>query len=139
MSKTTASKESIREMICISCPIGCHLQLFKDENDSVVVKGNRCPRGKEYGREEYFAPKRIVTATCRTDSEIFPRLAVLTDHALPKDHINNLLSELYQMEVHLPVKRGKVILEDYAGTGVNLIASITLEGGGNEGQVRSQL
>jgi len=118
--------EPIREMICISCPIGCHLQLFKDENEELVVKGNRCPRGKEYAQEEYYAPKRVVTATAATADPDAPRLPVRTDKPLPKEHINDLISEVYALEVQLPVDRGAVLIENYRDTGVNLVSSLTL-------------
>ena len=126
MSDTKTRSEPFREMICISCPIGCHLQLFKDENDELVVKGNRCPRGKEYAQEEYYAPKRIVTATCRTADPEMPRLPVRTDKPLPKEHIDDLISEVYELNVEPPVERGAVLIENYRDTGVNLIASLTL-------------
>ncbi|MFP3960222.1 MAG: DUF1667 domain-containing protein [Spirochaetaceae bacterium] len=119
--------EPIREMICISCPIGCRLKLYTDENEELVVRGNRCPRGKEYAEEEYFAPKRVITATARTADGEAPRLPVRTDAALPKEHIDDLLREVYALEVPLPVERGAVLIENFRDTGVNLISSLTLE------------
>mgnify|MGYP006302747497 CR=1 FL=1 len=126
MSAMKTHDKPIREMICISCPIGCHLQLFTDENDELVVKGNRCPRGKEYATEEYYAPKRVVTATARTASRDAPRLPVRTDKPLPKEHIDELLREVYSLEVKLPVKRGAVLIENFRDSGVNLVSSLTL-------------
>ena len=126
MSAAKDYGEPIREMICISCPIGCHLQLFKDDNDELVVKGNKCPRGKEYATEEYYAPKRIVTATARTATPEAPRLPVRTDTSLPKEHIDDLLAEVYALNVELPVKRGDVLIENFRDTGVNLVSSLTL-------------
>jgi len=51
------------EMICISCPMGCHLKV--DENNDYSVTGNSCPRGAAYGYEEATAPTRMVTSTVR--------------------------------------------------------------------------
>jgi CxxC motif-containing protein len=123
---STEELTKVREMVCISCPIGCRLTLYTDENEELVVKGNRCPRGKEYAREEYFAPKRIVTATARTASSTFPRVPVRTDAPLPKEHIDALLKDVYELEVPVPISRGQVIFEDYHGTGVNLTASMSI-------------
>jgi CxxC motif-containing protein len=122
------SREPIREMICISCPIGCHLELYLDDDENLRVEGNRCPRGEEYAREEYFAPKRVVTATARTESEQYPRVPVRTDKPLPAELMDALLEEVYRMRVPVPVQRGDVLIEDYQGTGVNLTASLTIEG-----------
>jgi len=38
------------ELICITCPKGCHLRV--DEEKGFAVTGNSCPRGAEYGRNE---------------------------------------------------------------------------------------
>ena len=35
-------------LICITCPKGCHLTV--DEENDYKVTGNACPRGAEYGR-----------------------------------------------------------------------------------------
>lgn len=117
----------VREMTCISCPIGCHLSLYKDQNDELVVKGNKCPRGKEYATEEYFAPRRVVTATARTQSPEFPRVPVRTDQSLPKEEIDKLLTQVYSLDIPVPIRRGQVILENFADTGVNLIASMSVQ------------
>ena len=74
--------KNTKEMICIVCPVGCHLQVAVDGED-VKVSGNRCPRGEEYAREEILAPKRVVTATCRLKNEQHPRLLVKTDAPPP--------------------------------------------------------
>ena len=52
-----------REMICISCPIGCHLTAEWENEETITISGNKCNRGEIYGREEILAPKRVVTAT----------------------------------------------------------------------------
>lgn len=121
------SAPEAKEMICISCPIGCRMTVY-EENDSIVVKGNKCARGKVYGEEEYLAPKRMVTCTVATDSEEFPRLPVRTTASIPKETIDELLQELYGMHIKLPVKRGSALIENYHDTGVDIIATMTLPG-----------
>lgn len=51
------------ELICIRCPMGCHLKV--DESNDYSVTGNTCPRGAAYGYEEATAPTRMVTSTVR--------------------------------------------------------------------------
>ena len=48
-----------KEMICIVCPVGCHISV---NTENYEVKGNACPRGAVYGKEELTAPKRVVTS-----------------------------------------------------------------------------
>lgn len=52
----------IREMICISCPMGCHLTVDDSDKNDIKVSGNTCPRGRIYGINEVTAPKRMVTS-----------------------------------------------------------------------------
>ncbi len=122
-------QEPIQEMICISCPLGCHLSLYKNDKDELSVTGNKCARGIVYAEEEFYAPKRIVTCTCRAESRILPRLPVRTNASLPKEHINDLIKAAYAMTVKPPVACGQVLIEDFKGTGVNLIASMSLGDG----------
>ncbi|MFW5710605.1 MAG: DUF1667 domain-containing protein [Spirochaetota bacterium] len=120
--------KNTKEMICIVCPVGCHLQVTV-EGEDVEVSGNRCPRGEEYAREEILAPKRVVTATCRLKDEQHPRLPVKTDAPLPFELINDLLREVYNLSINPPVKVGDVLIEDFGGTGVNLVASRSVPAG----------
>ena len=123
-----------KELVCISCPIGCRLTVTWDgervsENDpeSVSVEGNRCGRGVIYGREEALAPKRVVTATVplaqEKESTGPRRLPVKTDAPIPRERISELLSELYAMEVTPPVKTGQVLIDNIDNTGINVVAT----------------
>ncbi len=114
--------KNTKEMICIVCPVGCHLQVTV-EGEDVKVTGNRCPRGEEYAREEILAPKRVVTATCRIEDEDHPRLPVKTDGPLPFEMINDLLKAVYELSVTPPVTVGDILIKDFGDTGINLVAS----------------
>jgi CxxC motif-containing protein len=117
----------LRELTCIVCPIGCRLELYAgDEPEKIIVTGNRCNRGADYGQEEYLAPKRVVTCTCPTDSTDSPRIPVRTNKALPKELINDLLAEAYRSVVHLPAKRGKVVIGNFRDSGVDLVVSLSM-------------
>ncbi|MBN2049604.1 MAG: DUF1667 domain-containing protein [Spirochaetales bacterium] len=116
-----------RQLICISCPIGCRLQASWTDETDITIEGNQCPRGEIYGREEVLAPKRVVTATCMTAGSPMGtevrRVSVKTDAPLPKEHIDSLLDTLYSMKIPLPVETGQVLLANIGGTGVNLVAT----------------
>ena len=46
-----------KEIICINCPIGCHLDIeLDDQGNFISVSGNLCPKGKEYAIKEMTAP-----------------------------------------------------------------------------------
>ena len=50
----------MKEIICITCPKGCHLKV---DEETFAVSGNACPRGAVYGANELRSPVRVVTST----------------------------------------------------------------------------
>ena len=115
-----------KEMICISCPMGCHLEVSGTVED-LVVTGNKCARGKIYAQEEISAPKRVVTATISiTGADGSARIPVKTTAAIAKSKIAPLLNHLYSLEVSSPINIGDVIIEDFEQTGVSVVATRSL-------------
>ena len=115
-----------RKLVCISCPLGCRLTVTWQEESDVKVSSNKCAKGESYAREEILAPKRVVTATVAA-ADGSRRLPVKTSAPLLKEHIPALLNELYRMEVQPPLRCGAVLLKDFAGTGVDLVATRSLK------------
>jgi CxxC motif-containing protein len=114
------------ELVCIACPIGCRLTVERKDGEEILVSGNRCPKGEVYAREEMLAPKRVVTAVVRTDSPSFPFIPVRTDKPLPRELIGGLIADLAKELVRLPAARGSVLMQDYHGSGVNVVLTRTL-------------
>lgn len=112
-----------RELTCISCPIGCHLQVDMEEGKVVKVTGNACKRGQIYGEKECTNPTRIVTSSVRVIGGKLDVVSVKTAGDIPKGKIFDCVEALKGVEVKAPVKIGDIILEDAAGTGVNIIAT----------------
>jgi CxxC motif-containing protein len=118
-----------REMVCISCPIGCRLTVrWQSIEEGVSVSGNRCAKGESYAQEEVQAPKRLLTATVAVRTRRGrERLPVRTTRALARERIPALLAEIYRWELQAPVRLGQVLLPDIAGSGVDLVATRSLE------------
>jgi CxxC motif-containing protein len=68
----------------------------------------------------------VVTAVVRTDSPSFPFIPVRTDKPLPRELIGGLIADLAKELVPLPAARGGVLVEDYRGSGVNVVLTRTL-------------
>lgn len=113
----------MKEFVCIECPKGCRLSI--DEN--LNVTGNTCIRGKKYAINEVTCPKRIITSTVVVNSKIVSRLPVMTENDVPKELMFDIVKELNNVRVEVPVKCRDVIIENVCGTGVNIIATRTLE------------
>jgi CxxC motif-containing protein len=120
-------------MICITCPMGCRLEVERKGEDDIAVSGNRCPRGAAYAREELLSPKRVVTATCRAlpasgagaaaSDRPVRRIPCRSSVPFPKERVGELLAAIYGLEVPLPVRRGQVLIPDALGMGIDVVAT----------------
>jgi len=110
-------------LICIGCPLGCPLTVEMEGNEVKSVSGNTCPRGDAYAKKELTNPTRIVTSTVRVAGGKLPMVSVKTESDIPKGKIFECVKALKDVEMTAPVKIGDVIVENVAGTGVNVIAT----------------
>lgn len=113
----------VRELTCISCPIGCHLQVEMEGGKVVKVSGNTCKRGQIYGEKECTNPTRIVTSSVEVIGGKHHVVSVKTASDIPKDKIFDCVEVLKGIKVKAPVEIGDIILKDAAGTGVDIIAT----------------
>ena len=111
---------------CISCPVGCRMTVTLENGAFVSVTGNTCKRGEIYARQECVAPQRMVTAVIPVKGAAMP-LSVKTRTPIPKAMINACMHALAQLEIAAPVHLGDVVLPDVCGTGVDLIATKSVE------------
>ena len=114
---------SERELICIGCPMGCPIVVKMEDGKVVSVTGNTCPRGEAYARKEVTDPTRIVTTTVRVADGKVPMINVKTEHDIPKYKIFDCIAALRGVTIKAPVHIGDVVLENVAGTGVNIVAA----------------
>ena len=111
-----------RELICINCPMGCQMTVTMD-GDNISVTGNTCPRGEDYAKKEVTDPRRIVTSSVPVTGSDIKRISVKTKTDIPKDKIFDVMAVIRKTGVKAPVEIGDVIIEDIAGTGVQLVAT----------------
>ncbi len=114
-----------KTLVCINCPAGCRLEVSQ-ENETVTVTGNHCPRGKAWAENELRDPRRIVTAAAKTDSAALPYLPVRTSVPVPLRMVSRILLAVYALRVEAPVRRGEALIRDFEGSGIDVTASRTL-------------
>ena len=112
----------MKEIICITCPKGCHLKV---DEETFAVTGNSCPRGAVYGANELRNPVRVVTSTVVVDGPS-RRLPVKTDRPIPKGKMFEVMDEIAKVRVKGPVKVGDVLIANVAGTEGNVVATKNL-------------
>jgi CxxC motif-containing protein len=121
----------MKDLTCIVCPIGCLLSV-EENGGELSVTGNKCQRGVVYAQEEVRAPKRIVTATCRidevkTDTGSVRRVPVKTAVPCLRENIPTLLEDIYKTVISLPIKAGDIVIADWNGEGIDVVATRSIE------------
>lgn len=116
-----------KEMVCIVCPMSCHMAVTIEKNKVTEVSGNTCPRGSKYAKEELTNPTRMLTSTVVIKNARIPRCPVVTSEAIPKKKMRDVMKQINKVKIKAPVNRDDIIIENVARTGVNIIASRTLE------------
>ena len=111
----------MKNLICIVCPKGCHLQV--DEDNGYAVTGNSCPRGAEYGKTELLHPTRVLTSTVRVEGGLHRRLPVKTAAPIPKELMFEAMEALNRVTLTAPVTVGQVVISNLLGTGVDVVAT----------------
>ena len=113
----------MRELICINCPLGCHLSVDDKDVSNVKVTGNTCPRGVTYAVSEVTSPKRMVTSSVPVVGSNVKRVSVKTSQPIPKNKIFDCLAELKNLTVQAPVAIGDVLLANVCDSGADIVAT----------------
>lgn len=110
-----------KELTCIECPMGCHIEVdLEYDNKVVAVRGNSCPRGKAYAETEVVCPMRVVTSSVRaTDGTM---VCVKTAAPVRKAEMFDVMQRINAASCVLPVRVGDIIVKDIAD-GVDLVAT----------------
>ena len=111
-----------RELICIGCPMGCHLAAEIEDGVVTRVTGNTCRRGEEDAKKECVAPMRTVTGTVALLGGRLPVLPVRTNGEVPKEKVLAVADALRRATAQAPIHAGDVVLRGVCGTGVDVIA-----------------
>jgi CxxC motif-containing protein len=111
---------------CISCPVGCRMEVETQDGKVVSITGNGCKRGEVYGRQESVAPQRMVTAVVPVQGRPMP-LSVKTKTPIPKKDIACCMRQIHTLKLVPPIRMGQVVLENVCGSGVPVIATKTVE------------
>lgn len=117
-----------RKMVCITCPIGCRMEVDIEDGKVTEVRHNSCKRGIEYARQEVYDPRRMVTATAAVTKGIVKRVPVRTSAPFPMSQISALLQAIYALQLSAPLALGSVVIRNFADTGIDVITTRNIPG-----------
>ena len=108
-----------RELICTNCPIGCPLTVEFEDGKILSITGNTCKNGITFGTNEVLCPKRTITTIVRMENR---------NGMLPvKDRMFEFMGIINGTVAKAHVKCGDVIISDIGGTGIDIVATKTVE------------
>ena len=111
-----------RFLTCIVCPKGCQMKVtLSDDGGVLKVEGNTCKRGAVYAEDECTHPRRTVTTTVRVASGDV--VSVKTEGTVPKELVFEVMKEINALTSPDGLAIGDVVIENVAGTGVNVVAT----------------
>ena len=112
------------EITCISCPMGCDVELEIDDNDQITcMEGASCKAGEKYVKNEYYNPTRILPTTARVNNGVLPLVPVKSKDPLPKELLEKAMKEIAKVELQAPVKLGDIVVKNILDTGVDIVAT----------------
>ena len=114
-----------KELICIVCPMGCHLEV--DVDNDYAVTGNECKRGIAYGKKELTNPTRTITSTVKIKGGIYSRIPIKTDKEISKNLVFEVMKLLEDVELVAPVKIGDIVLRNILNTDVNIVTTRSMK------------
>ena len=98
---------------CIKCPIGCNLTITK-KNNQIIVTGNSCPRGKEYGTLEMISPMRMLTTVKAIPNGT---ITLRTSQDIPKSAYIDVLNAVKTTKTKARYKVGEIFLANVCKIG----------------------
>ncbi|HDN85496.1 MAG TPA: DUF1667 domain-containing protein [Candidatus Aerophobetes bacterium] len=115
--------EKTYNIICIVCPLSCEMRLMVKDGKIESIKGNRCRRGIDYARQEFYNPQRVLTTTVKLKGDRLPLLPVRTNKPIPRRMLKECVKYLSKIEVKAPVRLGEVIVSNILNSGANVIST----------------
>jgi CxxC motif-containing protein len=118
-----------KHFTCVTCPVGCEIDVELKDSEVVSMEGNKCKKGLEFVSQELEEPMRILTTTIPIKGAKWAMLPVRTDKPIPKRLFFRALEEMANIKLRAPVKMSKVIVRDIAGTGADILATRSMDRG----------
>lgn len=111
-----------RKLICVQCPIGCHLTVTYDGVHEPVVTGNTCKNGEIYGKSEVTDPRRTLTTSVRIKGGTVP-VSVRSAQPIPKAVLPQCLEILHKTMLEKGSKAGTVVVPNILDTGIDIVTT----------------
>ncbi|HYA48331.1 MAG TPA: DUF1667 domain-containing protein [Burkholderiales bacterium] len=121
-----SDRPAVDRLTCILCPVGCELEVRRTEG-GLDVQGHQCEKGIEFATEEVLYPKRNLATSVPVKGSETRLVSVRLSDRVPREMIFPILREIGRLRPEAPVRRGQVLIANVLSTGVDVIATRTVE------------
>lgn len=115
-----------KEFTCVVCPNGCPIEVEYTEEDPhkiIDCKGNKCPRGETWVKQEMEDPMRTFsTSVLVVDGESLEASVRITEPISLKK-VFDVMNAIRKIKVSAPLHIGQVLLSNPAGTKTQVIVT----------------
>ncbi len=119
-------RTSVDRLTCILCPVGCELEIRRADR-GLDVQGQQCEKGIGFATEEVLYPRRNLATSVPVKGSETRLVSVRLSDRVPREMIFPILAEIGKLRPEAPVRRGQVLIADVLGTGVDVIATRTVD------------
>ena len=84
----------LKEITCIVCPNGCEMEVEAENGTLISVKGNLCPKGETYAKQELINPQRTISTSILIKGGELPLASVRLTKPVPKREIFHVMEEI---------------------------------------------
>ncbi len=116
-----------REFVCIICPNGCRIKVDYEGTNIKNIKGDECPKGKDYVENESTNPLRVFTGSVLVENGDFSLVSVKTSVPIPKKYLKKVGEITRRIKVEAPVIIGQVVATNLLNENIDLIATRKIE------------
>jgi len=116
-----------REFVCIICPNGCRIKVEYEGTNIKNIKGDECPKGKDYVKNEITNPLRVFTGSVLIENGDFSLVSVKTPSSIPKKYLKKIGEITRRIKVDTPVTIGQVVAFNLLNEKIDLVATRNIE------------
>ncbi len=116
-----------REFTCIICPNGCLIKVEYEGMNITNIKGDECPKGKDYVKNEITNPLRVFTGSVLVESGDFSLVGVKTPVPIPKKYLKKVGEITRRIKVEAPVRISQIIAFNLLNENIDLVATRKIE------------
>lgn len=116
-----------REFTCIICPNGCLIKVEYEGMNITNIKGDECPKGKDYVKNEITNPLRVFTGSVLVENGDFSLVGVKTPVPIPKKYLKKVGEITRRIKVEAPVTIGQIVSFNLLNENIDLVATRKIE------------